>query len=1409
MVRREEYKSLFKTCGPPELDAPPIACEASHVRIPPTSVTLKATTVETLVSWGVLPFSLQESVPRNGLVVLSGPRSLHLRSGVGVAEVLSLALERRDSRQLPNLRAFSHATNPAAFATNWRNLWPYVESLGIWIGETWSKALERGDAGAVGRLVDVIAERQSSYEKNVLAYDNTPLPIPEESNVAAASVPAACPATQEQGLHKTGVNSSSRPSQQSAIASTTGFPAASARRKVVPFAVSHVKDNVVAIDGHGRLLGRSERSQAAASREPTQAAAPSLPLLSAAKVRQNSRENQGQHSQAYFELTELHYQKPNTPMALQGQATGMLPRSDLLSTRDAPFAQLRPDAAQVLQAKATETTPAAATAEAAVAAVCLKQAECQTDIAGPYVALSAGAQSSLPLLHDNQSNETSRQSSSLALNAEGRCRDGAASLSPLAFSPVECVGTAAPLRIESNPLVGKTVFHQRKWEYAHQLQEQKHDIHMNQPVSGELTTHVRKADEVPLPFSPFEHRLLSENKTVAHFFEADKELAHQEAGSGSCCPPAGIAKIQTQLGKTSDATATEDQAFQRQMEYKDLNDEDNEDNEPLGAEELHQDTLTPQIAEGSPAIAATQPATGAESVEGQRDSLQLEPQLTSRRRTSSIFKAAGGDWGVPQDVPFVASVTRQQNMQQEGRQQQRPAELLQPPNPNKRWVEEHQDCSDSCPYKENIEELLLQSLQIHFGFNRRTSIQLVQQKGTLVGALFAEAGTQTFAQGVAGWIAALKESAATAARRLEGEPQKTGIVMQIYYNGAAFLYRQGQLVHATALLQALILLLLEMIPADEALQERLLCHLRRSTAASSIAQLAAAAAEAETYVHSKAATEMLAAIGSLCHLWCRMEPSDIWSGGFLRRSIGCDVSYFLLTRLLLQQQQRMEQQHQLEGKPFTYLSPKMLEAIAVEACTAALQQNNPDRERAAALLILGPISRCCSSLLVHAEREDALQLMRQISKCIRLGTTMGDKPALLTAARESLADLVLGTARTGSSELAVAILEDAAILRGLLPDLTVVAAAEKGVCTSCSVVAALTSAISATSTVIERAEAVDSRNIFLFIERYLKLSSAVGEEQARICEAFFKHPRQGLQAGLLRRKPMRASLLCGLVVSCWEHHGDSITVQQTTKKLLVLDRLAKTNTGASGSPGGGLATIVDSDCLATSLKAFVLQESQEVFLMEEAKEALLALCDDSLLERDDAYSRFLTSTHSEVSPALSFSFSSLSRFLHELQDGRDAASAGSQQQYEHEQEADYETRASVHWLSMVGGPASFASFSEPIDSRRPSTSGSDKQQQRAVASGSTEPAVASPEDQPTEKNVQQGPHIIHRSLAATLHASEISGVKGEYHSQTTASAPAPSVGMPLQEIECRLLLHYFRPVFLKLFDLVQASTLIL
>lgn len=161
--------------------------------------------------------------------------------------------------------------------------------------------------------------------------------------------------------------------------------------------------------------------------------------------------------------------------------------------------------------------------------------------------------------------------------------------------------------------------------------------------------------------------------------------------------------------------------------------------------------------------------------------------------------------------------------------------------------------------------------------------------------------------------------------------------------GAVYLHSRGLLELSASLLEAQVSLLQELPLVCVPLQHRLLDHLRGSAAAASLARIAAAAEDIEAYIHSTAAANLLSALGSLFLVWGRNDPAAVWAGGFLRESVGWDTAYFLISRLMLQQQvlvlqkqhityQDIAQQEDRAQKGFM-LTPEILEAIAVEACS--------------------------------------------------------------------------------------------------------------------------------------------------------------------------------------------------------------------------------------------------------------------------------------------------------------------------------------------------------------------------------------------------------------------------------------------------------------------------------------------
>lgn len=90
-----------------------------------------------------------------------------------------------------------------------------------------------------------------------------------------------------------------------------------------------------------------------------------------------------------------------------------------------------------------------------------------------------------------------------------------------------------------------------------------------------------------------------------------------------------------------------------------------------------------------------------------------------------------------------------------------------------------------------------------------------------------------------------------------------------------------------------------------------------------------------------------------------------------------------------------------------------------------------------------------------------------------------------------------------------------------------------------------------------------------------------------------------------RRCSVEVPLLCDLVTSAVKMTGPSPVLQEVIRKLLLLDRRARsaaTETASEQSLGS----------LASSLKVFVLQRSPQSALHEETREILLALCEESL-----------------------------------------------------------------------------------------------------------------------------------------------------------------------------------------------------
>ncbi|KAL8440055.1 hypothetical protein Efla_004039 [Eimeria flavescens] len=1476
MVREVISPSARNTGAPSELEDLSRLPGAVRVRPPTASVTLRAETVKTLVSWGLLSCSVLDSVPCNGLAVLNGPRSLHLRSGIGVAEILTVAKNRRGSRHLPQLRPLCHTTDPASFCTNWRALWPYVEDLGIRVGESWKRAILRGEAEVVGRLVDLIIERQKNYESNVLAYDSKPFSVSRATYSVAQRGCAIELARWEAALLDSAACTSSDLLQQAKTAVTLVTPDTGAVAAAGLSAGPVEKGAAFADEEQTVLQVHKGASLEGDTSESFQTAGSFLGMPSDAERLQH---NQSQHAQC------------NQSETLRARVTSRrepLSRCAVEPTQDTCAV---PPPTRVPR-EAPEMGAGESQAEVGVAGgLRLKQAECETERRAVDVALASSVQQPLPLRQSDKGSSNSsrnentlllqylaevlfnplRESSTIVLHSEEPCHDGDGLFYPLVFSSAQYPGLAAPSRMESDKFQLKQVpFEQQQGESAsHQQEQHQQQPHVQEAGGNQLETCLQFPNET-MPFSKEKHGA-SEPRSLMDAQKAQQY--HQEGRGSNTIPVTASVEPEQRHGLVGKPIGIR-KVHRRQRQHEHDEDLGDDGSAKGGGNYDHYepaDWSTASAATAAAPNAAARTAMTTEKLECQRASVSSGGQ-SSRRRTSSIFKAAGEAWGYSKADCFCYGVTdppdhlcQQQQEQPNATDLFCSADVLQQSGS----VREGK-CRGAWQQKGNIEEVLLQSLKVHFGCSRKTSIHVVQQKGKLLSALFAAEGPEAVCKGLQDWIAGLKRSAPVAAERLESEPQKAGIVMQIFYNGVMHLFQQGLLNQANAMLEALDALLQWLRPTSLPLQRRLLDHLRRSTGANIVAQILATVAEADFYVRTEMTSNLLASIGSLCLLWGRGTPTAIWSGGFLRKALRNDYLYFLLAHVLLQQQQQQLQnpnKHFAECKEFLQL--EFLQALAMEACSAALEQQYPVKDRAAALLVLGPLSRCCSSLNPPAEDKGTLRLMQQLIGCIRMAIMSAEPPALRTAAREALLDFVVGASEMTFEALVAAILEDGLILEALLPAADLASAAERGVCCYPSVLAALTAAITASRTVYEGVGSLDSRKLLSFLERHLKAASKVGADQAALCRAFFAHPSISAESATAllqavfsvhtRKVPISSELLCSLIVTCWRRHGAYHALQQATRKLLFLDRLElRDGLDVDTADCSRRASSEDLRCLALSVKAYISEAPEETLLNEENDKALVSLCEECLLElATDEASQFASLFGVGALSTLRASAPGIFRPLQDWQQHPGEAPMATQEGGpQKQQECDFEMSSSTHWLDGIVDPANSASVSRSACSTKSYDGNCDRQHPATLQAQARGEAVTGGQGKvhgemvdrkevfvppynliaakarriPHEKSRQentltqlrshrmqqhncaviecssthvdfQKSHILHRSLVATLQASQNALSKGDILSESGVAAAT----IPLEEIECKLLLHYFRPVFLKLFELVQAS----
>ena len=386
-----------------------------------------------------------------------------------------------------------------------------------------------------------------------------------------------------------------------------------------------------------------------------------------------------------------------------------------------------------------------------------------------------------------------RHSSSLALSSpEGLCSSDPGVQGPPTFAPMECLAAEAPLKIASDllPLRQKSQEHLQV-EPEDQLQQTEQQ--QQQQQWREEMPHENHVDAAPAekhneetPDAPQLQRQLQSASDMAVRPEEDErqpleQPLQQPDSNGGTKDPAG-SKQDTEPQEvpiappeeTPDMRQPEQQRQQdphQQYQEQDPQWDSGNDEESSAGEgdELQQNRAS---CEGV-AQAANEAALAA-SAEVRPASESLGWHMSSRRRTSSIFVSPLGDWGAPHESPFVATTAKQQP---QGKEQQ------------DIHVSSESEGGGRGTWqgKDNIEELLLQSLKKHFGCSRGSSISIVQKKGRMLEALFATEGPQAASEGLAEWTEGLKEGAAEAARRLESEPQKTSIVVQIYYNGSQML----------------------------------------------------------------------------------------------------------------------------------------------------------------------------------------------------------------------------------------------------------------------------------------------------------------------------------------------------------------------------------------------------------------------------------------------------------------------------------------------------------------------------------------------------------------------------------------------------------------------------------------------
>ncbi|OEH78740.1 hypothetical protein cyc_03857 [Cyclospora cayetanensis] len=1436
-----------------ELSGSSISLAASNPRVPQNSVVLKTETVEALVSWGILSSSALRRLPANGVAILNEPRSLHLRSGIGIAEVLTIALEQRGIDQLPSTEGLSQETNLEDFTKNWKHLWPYIGALGIWVGDMWSKALERGDAEAVGRLLDLITERQTGFYQNTLVQTNGALPEGSDKPAATAMVPtvaklAASPDTERshatsahasaapvaakeyiEGCGNSGCTGTSVPCQVDGcgkLASLLLSVPSAVEQTAAPCHLASVVEGIPFNSGHC-----GSRPSAATSCQPQYGAAP-CSHNEHVQVQLGEYNNHRRVTRESFSREKLSLTSLNKQQVAVNAVTETAPAGVVITANDSATVDRFPAIPTTRFPRMTTELPAAMTGNASS-----EQAQCQTaaDLSGGIPGLLISDKKFLEFKHglDNCDGcdllsqylthsilQPLQHSSSLGLLADDICSKHTSPPHQF-FSAVECVASEAPLRVASDLLL------------LQQQRIEQLDQHTNES-GGELDETQQcnqQADQQREAQNTQESLRKAHNtESVAHqvpsLIQSPSTLKmHLDGGAPDCLSQiqihectAGhnsdleeIYKLKTsnttlQMGHRPEQDNSEKPGEMQQDQHQQV---DAGVLEPRQQQATVSHVASPQVdytcAAATPenkeasalSAAALSSVANLGSIQGQKATTNFKSSTPSRRRTSSIFLPFTEECDHSLNASSLDTLEKfpqqQQKLQsqlQELRQQPTQQELQR--RSDKEVHETHRWC-----HQDNIEELLLESLKRCYGCSRRVSIRIVQKKGQLLEALFAAEGPQAAVEHIWEWTDDIKEAAPDAARRLEKEPKKLPV-------------------EAAVVLEALSRLLRQLPGKCIPLKQQLLEHLRRSAAMDTLAHMASAAADTEAYIHSFAAVRLLAAIGDTILQWTSADPPALRAGGLLRQVVGSDPTYFLLSRLVLQQQlqrqhqglheeksqqecDKLRQEHWEETGTLPF---DVVESMAAEACSTLVQQQTTLHSRVSALLLLGTLSHSCSSALFPKDNAP-LSLLQHTLRCLRVVAADRQGP-ISTAAAQALYEMISVAAERGCRVIASAILSDDVLLETLLPAAAHCTAAETGVCALpvASVIALATTnctgramesrfplCLASINTSAHVNMPVSSfvrfsmlvsktlfhsflpRCLFSFTEKLLGSIHTFGPDEARLCTAFILHPNKLLK--------------------------------QMTEKLLMEDRLQKVSSTGTGSS----SVTKGKDCLAESL-IVILSEPDRPLLDAKTQKELLNLC-EGCMRKDltEAASRFSTPTNIGATAAYQSLPSDTERPLQSLQPRSTALAVllDEGQRYTADGK-DMEAGSSVQWLEETGSSATSSCSSIATSSMKPA--GSFSMQQQGQPARIAKAAMDSSENQnPAKEGAFRGRHhpgIVYCSLSATLNAPS----EGSKEANLRGAAPpaANAAAESLEEIECKLLLHYFRPVLVKLFYLLQKAS---